>query len=65
MAKLKPLTYWLDLQKQYEKIIAETTDKEHKKVTKEALKIVKSKIREHGKSEDGNGCYVQALQLIQ
>ncbi len=43
----KPLSYWTDLQKHYEDIIAKSTDKAHVKVTKEALKTVKSKIKEY------------------
>jgi len=45
--KNKPptLSYWQNLRNEYEKIISETTDKEHKKKTKEALKIVNQKIK--------------------
>lgn len=45
MAKKKALAYWQNLRNEYEKIISETTDKEHKKKTKEALKIVNQKIK--------------------
>lgn len=45
--KNKPptLSYWQNLRNEYEKIISETTDKDHKKKTKEALKIVNQKIK--------------------
>ena len=45
----KNIAYLKKLHKQYNKIIAETTDKEHKKVTKAALRIVQSKIKELSK----------------
>ena len=49
MKTKKTLSYWTDLQKHYENIIATSTDNAHIKTVKAALKTVKSKIKEYGK----------------
>ncbi|CAB4126974.1 hypothetical protein UFOVP87_31 [uncultured Caudovirales phage] len=46
MAQNKPLSYWMQLKKEYEGIINDTTDNNHKESVKEGLKVVNQKIKD-------------------